>query len=591
MNFSFRRVGQWTDSSISIVLFVALSLVYFGFGRSYPLPDNLLHLRTAERLLTHGVFTLSADEVPSSLEWSLRVVNQPEVPVRISAWDESLRERVQSGQLVASLDPSPMTALARGPRPGTYMSVFMPGTPLTALPAVAVCLAFRGERPLPESTLYVAGKATAAVCTAGAAALLFLLACQWGLRRSASLVLCFTYAFATCVWTINSQSLWQHGPNGLYLATGMYFLLKPNRRRRDVVFAALAMSAATWVRPTSGIFALAGCFNAGRRGELVWYVIVGMFAAQLMAIYNAAFFGAPWTLGESVVVRDALFTTNVESVWSTPFLEGAAGLLFSPSRGLFVFSPFLLASMVGFVMIWRDVNYRPLRPWTIAVLVIWTIHFKYYDWWGGWSFGYRPVIDTVFMLMLFLIPLFQSSASESKVFKTLFAAGVGWSVAIQLLAILAFDPFSWNGRTFYAVVSPQGTIRELTTESDASAIAPEVRGTVKPVVANIDLPKFRHRLWSLSDSQIAFLLDKLPTLYRTRPRIGLGIADNRVQELAITHASVAEAYLKAGDVANAKTEIARAQEYAPTHPYVLDVGNRILGAHPPAATPLQAPVP
>ncbi|MFO0947609.1 MAG: hypothetical protein U1D30_17075 [Planctomycetota bacterium] len=594
----FRFAFHWSDTQIAATMFAIVATVYFGTGTSYPLPDNLLHLRTAERLLTKGVFTLSMEDVASSLEWRLQTRDGSKTKVSIGASDESIRSLVATGELQPQAEPLSMTALARGPNPGTYVSVFMPGTSLSALPAVAICLMFSKDRPLRDSTLYVAGKFTATICTAATVALLYLMARQRQLNRAWSLLLALAYAFATCIWTINSQSLWQHGPNGLFLAAGMYFLLKNQRTTRDIALAAIAMSAATWIRPTSAIFALAGCFNL-RHAGLLLYVALGTFAGLLMAVYNTTFFGAPWTLGESLVTRDALVTTNAGSIWGTPFFEGAAGLLFSPSRGLFVFSPFFVISIVGMIKIWRDSRFGSLRPWSIAVLVIWCIHFKYYDWWGGGSFGYRPLVDTVFILMLFMIPVLQSPWSERYTFRLFLAVSVAWSFAIQLGAVLTFDPYSWNSRTLYAIHSPQGDVRLVNSEIHADAIAQVIHGTVKPVIANIDLPAYRYRLWSVTDSQIGFMLTHAGELFHFRPRVGWRITDGRELDLALSHASLAEAFLNANEVENARREISLARRYHSTHPVVQRISERVANTEansnrrttPPVAPQISEPKP
>jgi hypothetical protein len=46
--------------------------------------------------------------------------------------------------------------------------------------------------------------------------------------------------------------------------------------------------------------------------------------------YNSAYLGGPF------------FQPSGEDIWSTPLMEGLGGILISPGRGLFVYSPILL---------------------------------------------------------------------------------------------------------------------------------------------------------------------------------------------------------------------------------------------------------
>ena len=48
------------------------------------------------------------------------------------------------------------------------------------------------------------------------------------------------------------------------------------------------------------------------------------------------------SIGQGVIGGHvALEKTGSESKWSTPIFRGALGLLFSPSRGIFIYSPVL----------------------------------------------------------------------------------------------------------------------------------------------------------------------------------------------------------------------------------------------------------
>jgi hypothetical protein len=73
-----------------------------------------------------------------------------------------------------------------------------------------------------------------------------------------------------------------------------------------------------------------------------------------------------------------------------------AGMLISPSRGLLVFSPFLILTAVGLVRyrgIWRA------DPWLVSVTVwllsLTTLLSGWYMWWGGGGFGNRLLAETL----------------------------------------------------------------------------------------------------------------------------------------------------------------------------------------------------
>jgi hypothetical protein len=75
---------------------------------------------------------------------------------------------------------------------------------------------------------------------------------------------------------------------------------------------------------------------------------------------------------------------------------GVYGNLLSPSRGIFVFSPFLALGVVGVVVYWQKWWERPLPllvlAWLAALLLLVA---RGASWWGGWSFGPRLLTEIV----------------------------------------------------------------------------------------------------------------------------------------------------------------------------------------------------
>jgi hypothetical protein len=87
---------------------------------------------------------------------------------------------------------------------------------------------------------------------------------------------------------------------------------------------------------------------------------------------------------------------------TTNFTEGLLGNLFSPSRGLFVFSPVLLFALSGFVLALRDREQRPLTIAYGAIIIGHTIIIGAASmWWAGHSFGPRFMTDIVPFLAYF----------------------------------------------------------------------------------------------------------------------------------------------------------------------------------------------
>ncbi|MEO6324964.1 MAG: hypothetical protein ABIT01_12585 [Thermoanaerobaculia bacterium] len=150
-------------------------------------------------------------------------------------------------------------------------------------------------------------------------------------------------------------------------------------------------------------------------------------------------------------------------------LAGLAGILVSPSRGLFVYSPILLLGVVGLFrlsqsgasehaasLLWHAAFFVP----ALLVLCVW-----WPKWWGGHSFGYRLVSELIPVLLL--------------------PAALAWEAAQSPLRALALG---------LAVVSIG--IHSLGT------YAPSAFNSVPD---NID--QHPERLWSVRDSDVARMIE------------------------------------------------------------------------------------
>jgi hypothetical protein len=171
-------------------------------------------------------------------------------------------------------------------------------------------------------------------------------------------------------------------------------------------------------------------------------------------------------------------------VWQTPLWVGFAGLFVSPGRGLLVHSPILVLGLIGAVRVWRKGGDWFFRAISVGLLGILLPACKWFDWWGGWAFGYRPIVDSAPLLAILAIPVLSGALVAWK--KAVLALLLVWSVYVQVLGAFAYDVTGWNAR-------------------DSQ---------------DIDLPQFRARLWSFTDT---------PILYYSR-RFSASRANKRMNE-------------------------------------------------------------
>jgi hypothetical protein len=92
----------------------------------------------------------------------------------------------------------------------------------------------------------------------------------------------------------------------------------------------------------------------------------------------------------------------------TPLSEALYGQFISPSRGLFVFSPFFVWVLLGGIALWRALR---RRIWYWLVLAWAMLHVLLVSrstrWWGGWSFGPRILVDALPALVLLTVLVWE----------------------------------------------------------------------------------------------------------------------------------------------------------------------------------------
>ncbi len=279
-------------------------------------------------------------------------------------------------------------------------------------------------------------KASAAIVAALSAMVLWMIA-----RRQAglwaSLWVTGAYAFGTSVMSSASQGLWTHGPSCLSLLLMLFFLLEPERKASSMLLAGLAAGWAFFCRPTNAvpIAILAAWVLLNERRRVLWFILgVLLVAAPTYHLYLHLYGTA---LGGNSA-RGATFNGF--------HLRVLMGLLFSPSRGLFVFSPFLLFGLAAGVAILLRKPREVAAGCAVAAGAYVVLYACRTLWGGGFSFGPRLLCDVVPFLMIPLLAGFEAVRRHRAVF-ALFAISVAFSILVHVLGAYGGE-HGWNGRVY-----------------------------------------------------------------------------------------------------------------------------------------------
>jgi len=256
------------------------------------------------------------------------------------------------------------------------------------------------------------------------------------LRRFAtprwSLTLVLLYFLATSVRTVASQALWQHSGVHLAVASALWLVLREEGvpLSRDLA-AGVLLGLGAVVRQTTAFVAL-GLHGFRPTRLLAMLVGVAVGVAPLLA-YNDLAFGSPLEQGYGV------------KTFATPIQTGLYGLLVSPSRGLFVYTPYVIFAFLALFRAWRwpgEVAGR-LRGLSLAWIVTLALYAMYSEWWGGRVFGSRFLDD--FAPVLFAALAWGTSVGMlgSRLARVVFALMAAWSLVLFQAAAFLYDK-AWD---------------------------------------------------------------------------------------------------------------------------------------------------
>jgi hypothetical protein len=164
---------------------------------------------------------------------------------------------------------------------------------------------------------------------------------------AAALAAAYLAGLGTSAWSVAANELWQHGPGMMWIA------LAGALAARNLVAAGFAYGLAVLTRPLNAFIAGAtGLYLAWQRRSLWPAVQTGIGAlaglAALLA-FNAVVFGEPSVLGG----YEPGFVDNAQSADVVGYLRNIVMALVSPTRGLLVWSPFLIVLIPGLVSGWK----------------------------------------------------------------------------------------------------------------------------------------------------------------------------------------------------------------------------------------------
>jgi len=191
--------------------------------------------------------------------------------------------------------------------------------------------------------------------------------------------------------------------------------------------AGAALAFAVLARPQSAAFApLLMCFVLIRGGGL------SAIVRTLPPLAIAALASVAYNLHRFHDALEFGYRPPLDPGFTTPLLDGAGGLLFSPEKSVVLFAPAIVLVPLALIALWRRD-----RATTTLLLTIFAATFvlaaTWWSWSGGWSWGPRLLIPGVVLVLVAVGPWIGTNARRWKLASALFALGF----ALSFSAVLA----------------------------------------------------------------------------------------------------------------------------------------------------------
>ncbi len=248
------------------------------------------------------------------------------------------------------------------------------------------------------------------------------------------------------LWTTASQTLWQHGPAALMLMLVVLLLWDESPSRPRFFAAGIAAAMLVCSRPIDLPFAAVTALWVTIRHPrgLVWFLAPAVAIAIAFLSYNRAYLGT----------ATGYYSQFEAGNFATPLLEGLQGTLLSPSRGLFVFSPWTIVAFAYLPFTFLQLRKATLLPWLILTLVAHAVLIsKFTVWWAGYSFGPRYWTEVIPLIAIALGMGLKRAKQRSRVIYAVSLVLIAASIGVQILGAAVY-PSGWEVRPTEVDQSP-----------------------------------------------------------------------------------------------------------------------------------------
>ncbi|TGK34477.1 dolichyl-phosphate-mannose--protein mannosyltransferase [Leptospira gomenensis] len=321
---------------------------------------------------------------------------------------------------------------------GHLYNYFPVGVSILAIPQVFLLMQINGTREilrhLPEAERFIA----AGWIALSVSFLYRALRGRYG--RKTALMFSLLFAFCTPVLSTAGRALWQQ--TGVLLVNSILLRIFTGelRSKKDYFLLGALCGFALWIRPTSVLVSVCLFFGVlkTRPKDSLRLLLAAIPFLLVFLMFN-------WSLYDSVL--PPYYREDGERIFTlSTFGEAFLGHWISPSRGLFIWSPFLILSFFGMFSAVRD-NGPVFAVLSLSILLHVIVISGFDSWWGGHSVGPRLWTETIPFWIWFAARGYEDYFSS---FRTSIPLRRIWiilcilSLTVHLRASVDPGPSLWN---------------------------------------------------------------------------------------------------------------------------------------------------
>ena len=262
-----------------------------------------------------------------------------------------------------------------------YVSAFTIITPLLAIPFYLTAILLNVT--FDWNTLAILAHVSSSfIMAVGVGLFYILLHKSLGLDHKKSKILTFIFAFCTINYALVSQGLWQHGTVQLFSIAALIFYIKfcDQKKFVDLFYYGLFIGLAVLSRPTAGLsLVVLSLFIVLNKDFIMrsFHIGFGLTLPFLFFIwYNATYY---------VSIENQGYAGQLFKNWLGDFPISFFGVWLSPSKGILIYSPVLIFSLLGIWAVIKkaDTKYRSFFILCLLIVLLHTLIISFWKHWFG----------------------------------------------------------------------------------------------------------------------------------------------------------------------------------------------------------------